>query len=315
MEFSAVSIPEAYVDGLWKLRIFGVQEGSRNGPMITIPEPVTLTIRNPKMRVLSDATRNANPFFHVMETVWMFAGRNNPTWLLQFNKRIGQYADKTEFGSIINGAYGYRWLVHWGPQISYLIQLLKEEPTTRQAVLNMWDPSLDLFQRHWKDRPCNTHIYFRIVNGALNMTVCNRSNDFVWGMMGANAVHMTYLHELVALATDNELGVYRVFTNNLHFYLNQYQNTKDLLDTLELDWVYPRATLPILAKGESWERFLLECKMFIDGKFDGISNKWLKGVAMPMYHSYLLRGQNFVKDIEADDWRECCRQWLARNRG
>lgn len=312
MEFDAQSIPEAYVEGLWKIRIFGVQEGSRNGPMITIPEPVTLTIYNPTMRVLSDATRNANPFFHVMETVWMFAGRQNPAWLLQFNKRIGQYADETDFGSVINGAYGYRWLQHWGPQIPYIIQLLKEEPTTRQAVLTMWDPHQDLFMRHWKDRPCNTHIYFRVVNGALNMTVSNRSNDFIWGMMGANAVHMTYLHEFMARATGIELGLYRVFTNNLHFYLNQYPNTKDLLETITLDWVYPAATFPILSEGEGWERFLLECKMFVDGKFDGITNQWLRGVALPMHDIYL---KKIDQKIVATDWKKCCDEWLVRNRG
>lgn len=311
MEFEAHSIPEAYIEGLWKLRILGSQEGSRNGPMITIPEPVMLTIYNPKMRVLSDATRNANPFFHVMETVWMFAGKHNPSWLLQFNKRIAQYADDTDLGSVINGAYGYRWFTHWGPQVQYVIQLLKEEPTTRQAMITMWDPATDLFQRWWKDRPCNTHIYFRVVDGKLNMTICNRSNDFVWGMMGANAVHMTYLHEFVALASGYDLGLYRVFTNNLHFYLNQYPNTKDLLNTIELDWVYPAAHFPILAEGEDYHHFLADCKKFVNGNFQDIHSPWLLKVALPMHNIYLRKvGQH----IEADDWRKNCNQWLARNR-
>lgn len=314
MEFEAVSVPEAYVEGLWKLRILGSQEGSRNGPLITIPEPVMLTIYNPKRRVLSDATRNANPFFHVMETVWMFAGKHNPSWLLQFNKRIGQYADETEFGLVINGAYGYRWLTHWGPQIPYIIELLKEEPTTRQAVLTMWDPTTDLFQRWWADRPCNTHIYFRVVDGKLNMTICNRSNDFVWGMMGANAVHMTYLHEFVALASGYDLGLYRVFTNNLHFYLNQYPNTNDLLNTIELDWVYPAAHFPILAEGENYHQFFTDCRRFVNGDFEEIRSPWLLKVALPMHETYLNREEDFTNSIAADDWKKNCIQWLARNR-
>jgi len=230
-----------------------------------------------------------------------------------------QYTDKTPLGTILNGAYGYRWMRHWGPQIPYLIKLLKEEPTTRQAVLTMWDPTTDLFQRNWRDRPCNTHIYFRVVNGALNMTICNRSNDFVWGMMGANAVHMTYLHEFMALATGHKLGLYRVFTNNLHFYLNQYRYTNDLLETTTLDWVYPTDTFPILSEGEDWNRFLLECSMFVNGEFGSITSKWLQGVALPMYRSYLgkeIPGDNGPsEEIVAADWRECCRQWLVQNRG
>lgn len=315
MEFSSQSIPEAYVEALWKIKVFGELLPSRNGPVFTIPEPVTLTIRQPTMRVLSDATRNANPFFHVMETVWMFAGDNRVVWLEQFNKKIAKYADEDELGTrIINGAYGHRWLQRWGPQVQYIVQLLKEEPTTRQAVLTMWDPTEDLFHRHWNDRPCNTHIYFRVHDGALNMTVCNRSNDLIWGMLGANAVHMTYLHELVAQAVKLPLGVYRVFTNNLHFYLNQYPNTQDLYDTVTLDWVYPAYTYPILWEGEDLTEFLRDCRRFVNGNFNDIKSKWLLGVAKPMYDVYIARQHGRVDDILADDWRRNCTEWLARNR-
>ena len=63
----------------------------------------------------------------------------------------------------------------------------------------MWDAKQDLSHRNEsKDLPCNTHVYFSIREGFLDMTVCNRSNDLIWGCCGANAVHMSFLQEYVA---------------------------------------------------------------------------------------------------------------------
>ena len=78
----------------------------------------------------------------------------------------------------------------------------------------MWDGSCDL-DTHHNDLPCNTHIYFRVVDGKLNMTVCNRSNDVIWGMTGANAVHMTMLQELIAAEADIPIGSYLVSSRSV----------------------------------------------------------------------------------------------------
>jgi hypothetical protein len=50
--------------------------------------------------------RDANPFFHVMETLWMLAGRNDLPWLVRFNKRFASYSD--DGGNTQPGAYGYQ---------------------------------------------------------------------------------------------------------------------------------------------------------------------------------------------------------------
>lgn len=313
MELKYKTFPEAYTEGLWQLKISGELENTRNGPVITIPEPVLLTILRPDCRVITCHTRNANPFFHVMETVWMFAGFKTVGWISQFNKRMQEFSDEDDLGSrVINGAYGHRWTVQWNNQIIEIIKRLREDPTTRQLVLTMWDPMIDLYQRHWKDRPCNTHIYFRVKHGTLNMTVCNRSNDYIWGMMGANAVHLTYLQEFIARAADLELGTYTVMTNNLHFYLNQYRNTDDLINTVSVDTVYPCQRYPILQKDEDWTGFFHQCRDFVRGNFQNVKNQWLLKVALPMYKVYLEYATPQL--IEAEDWRIASTRWLQRNR-
>ena len=322
MEFKYIDFPSAYGDMLFRFKVFGEKQDTRNGPALVFPSPVLLTIYQPTQRVISDPNRNANPFFHVMETVWMLAGRMNPQWLYRFNKRMAEFADRGPLDSpVIWGAYGYRWLTHWGDQVSKVIDILKKDPNSRQAVLTMWDPHLDLGTNH-KDRPCNTHIYFRKEGPSLTMTVCNRSNDFVWGMMGANAVHLTYLHETIATSVGMSVGTYRVFTNNLHFYTELYPNTDQIWESADMTYsVYDRGVFdeappcrpePILAPNETFRQLSQDCRCFLRGAFEMINNKWLLSTALPMYLVYTENAS--PETIKAEDWKEASKQWLQRNR-
>lgn len=95
-----------------------------------------------------------------------------------------------------------------------------------------------------KDVCCNLSVMFSIrsslnTNGAdhqydvsrgvdkevrwLDMTITNRSNDLIWGMLGANYVHFTILQEYMAAKLGVEVGVYNHFTNNAHVYLNNWK--------------------------------------------------------------------------------------------
>lgn len=312
MEFKYQTFPEAYTDLVYLIQRLGKIEHTRNGPAYVFQEPVVLRIADPRSRVVSDPVRDANPFFHVMETVWMLAGYQSIDWLQQFNKNIAQYADD---GRIL-GAYGDRWFRHFGNQVGKIAKMLRDEPTTRQAVLQMWDPHADLGTDH-KDRPCNTNIYFRCVNDALDMTICNRSNDLVWGMFGANCVHMSYLHELIATAVDQKVGRYTVFSNNLHFYLDLYPNGKEILSQGDvLHSVYPEYRQPILFGDEHWFGLTQEAKKFISGK--EVTYSWLKGTAEPMRDAYFARtyegGMAHLRLVQSDDWRINGEQWMERHR-
>ena len=97
----------------------------------------------------------------------------------------------------------------------------------RRAVLEMWDAEGELrMANSCKDHPCNTHIYFNVRDNILDMTVCNRSNDMIWGALGANAVHMSILQEYIASHIGARVGIYTQFSNNLHAYT-------EVLKTLE----------------------------------------------------------------------------------
>jgi len=55
----------------------------------------------------------------------------------------------------------------------------------------------------------------------LNMTVFNRSNDMVYGALGANVVHFSVLQEYMAACIGVEVGTYYQVSSNMHVYLDE----------------------------------------------------------------------------------------------
>jgi thymidylate synthase len=317
INITAKSAPEAYYEGLYIMKAFGQEEPSRLGRVKVMPEPTLLTLENPRQRVIFNRQRNCNPFFHVMEFVWMMTGSRDVLWISKFNKQMLEYANSLK----VHGAYGYRWRKHSGDQIARVIKLLQNEPETRRAVLAMWDASCDL-NEGFADYPCNTHIYFRNAGGKLDMTVCNRSNDLIWGMFGANIVHMTYLHELIAHCSELGLGKYRVFTNNLHIY-EQHWPLMDVIaapyENLQQGQVESH---PLLQGDESYEELINDCKMLVNAEEDiAFDTRWVQYVAYPMLRAYMERlnrkgdGLQWISLIEADDWKLNCQEWVAAKSG
>lgn len=310
---SGVSAPRLFRESLFKMRIYADPEDSRNGPVYTIDQPVVFHLWNPLKRVLTDPNRNANPFFHVMEFVWMMAGSHDVEWIARFNKNMRSFSDD---GKTINGAYGYRWRKHFTiDQIAEVIDLLRKDTSTRRAVLEMWDPDCDLAYIQSKDVPCNTHIYFRVVNRCLNMTVCNRSNDLIWGAMGANLVHMTFLQELIADAIGIPVGEYLVFTNNLHIYEsvpNFDYYFGGVYDDRDIYAGEATTHVPLLQGSETYQHFTTDCEKFLDGHRTDFNTHWMNHVATPVYDSWLSRSSMDLETIEDDAWRIACTEWVAR---
>ncbi len=317
-----INVPNIYTEALIALDVEGQSEVTRNGKALVFQDPVYLTILNPTERVLFDPIRDCNPFFHVMEFVWMMAGSKDVRWIEKFNSKYRSYADRGTH--VVHGAYGYRWRDHFGSmqaidQILEVIRALKKDRTTRRAVLGMWDPTFDL--EFHEDVPCNTHIYFRYSDQrGLCMTVCNRSNDIIWGMLGANVVHMTYLHELVAHGAGLPIGEYRVFSNNAHVYqdlerYDQIRATRAPVDTYTEMGIRP---YPLMQKHELVEDFLEECAVFVhQPSVKDFRNNWLTNVAVPMRGAYLNKEDRdeWINYIKAEDWKRNCQDWVARRKG
>lgn len=315
MELRARNVNHAFKDAWWRLRTEGVREDSRNGPVMVAPGPVLTEYTHPTERVLFNPTRDANGVFHLMESIWMLAGENDVRWLTQFSKNIATYAEDNHE---VHGAYGHRWRRHFGvDQIDRIVRLLKKDPNSRQAVLQMWEPMGDLLGQ-WKDRPCNTAVYFDCRGGVLNMTVTCRSNDILWGAYGANAVHFSVLQEVVAAGVGVPVGVYRQFSNNWHAYL-QNEQVQHFLNNppCEVHDAYEQGqcvAFPLIQPWETHVDFITDCEAFVH---DGHKYRtaFMQLVAAPLRYAYLARkaGQPWRPDTIADcDWKLAFQQWTER---
>lgn len=339
----ARNINDAFIQGMRLLTQEGVLQDSRAGKVLVMDTPVTTVYKNPTERVLFHVGRDANPFFHLMEALWMLAGRNDATWLDQFVRDFS--ARFAEEGGALHGAYGFRWRRHFDvegggreslpDQLETIVRLLKENPDDRRIVLQMWDPVADLDVRK-KDIPCNTQAYFR-VRGAradrwpdgvtitaerrvLDMTVCCRSNDAVWGAYGANAVHFSVLQEYIAARVGVLVGTYAQMSNNFHVYT-------DVLKRIDL-WrgggdLYKgetsanvRAT-PLINDPEAFDSDL---RQFMSGAVVEYKNEFFPSVAYPMQRAYGLwrdrqysAAQKMLFEMPPlCDWRVAAGAWFAR---
>lgn len=209
----------------------GIERDSRNGKVL-FGGPVTTVYGRPLERVIFWRERDANPFFHLYESLWMLAGRNDVAPLERYVKRSTDYSDD---GKILHGAYGFRWRKWFGDphdgaidQLPIIAETLRANPDDRRCVLAMWDADVDL-GRQGRDLPCNTIATFqRGINGELNLTVFCRSNDIVWGAYGANAVQFGTLLEYMALWIGCPVGTYEQISVNWHGYLSTLDQVKGI---------------------------------------------------------------------------------------
>lgn len=335
MEIRVTNVNQALSEGLWWLKVHGVREESRNGTVLVCQEPVMTIYERPAERVLFSPLRDANPFFHLMEALWMLAGREDVAWPAQFAKQILQYSDD---GNIMHGAYGKRWRSSFGfDQLKILVEELRKNPESRRCVLQMWDATPpddespwgrdDLFKamKGGKDVPCNTHIYFDARGGKLNMTVLCRSNDIWWGAYGANAVHFSILQEYMAFAVGVPVGLYRQFSNNFHLYTSVVAEDRlsefaadakdnDLYKGWYKDAVEPT---PIISTSiEAWDHDLQKFMLDPLGDLE-YTDPFFTSVAVPMYAAWHTRknggvGLPAALAIEALDWQRACCDWITR---
>jgi len=320
----ATNVNVAFEEALWRLKTLEPEpEESRNGPVLMFPGPLVTTLTRPRERVMFWDRRDANPFFHLMESLWMLNGRNDVAFPAHFVKRFREFSDD---GAYLHGAYGYRWRRHFGfDQIWTAIKMLQGTPGTRRVAIQMWDSRKDLGYIS-NDIPCNLIAVVDTRGGELNMYVSNRSNDIVWGLYGANAVHFSMLQEFLASALNLPVGTLTTFSVNAHLYTGLGKAMKMLGSPLKDDR-YAHLGLrpyPIMAKHgdddytQRWEKQLDEF-LRRPGKTLDYEEPFFSEVAEPMWRSWeawkrkdMFMAEHWAWAIEAGDWRTATVEWLER---
>jgi thymidylate synthase len=334
---------QALPEALRQLQNYGITRESRNGTVLMFDAPCAIVVRKPLERVVFWAERDANPFFHLLEAMWMLAGRNDVAYPASIVSTMARFSDD---GNTFNGAYGHRWRRWFGrDQLMCIAHALKNNPDDRRQVLSMWDGrhDPDMAEKGSKDVPCNTHVYFsRNRSGDLDMTVCNRSNDLIWGALGANTVHFSVMQEFVAALIGCKVGSYTQFSNNMHLYVDLHKELIDsLVDKTQMQYLdrspsgWPKYALEDPYENQSVKMmplingdpmvFLRDLEMILESsRVIGIQDKFLRRVAVPVQNAInMYKGIDppdryrlarlCLNDIEPNnDWRVACEQWIDR---
>lgn len=325
------NVHQALPEGAWQMTLHGELDTSRNGAVKVLPGPCVTTYREPRERVEFHDERDSNPFFHLMESLWMLAGCCDVGFVKRYSSNIAQFSDD---GLIFNGAYGYRWR-HWFDvdQLHEISTNLKDNPSCRRQVLAMWDGHEDLSHKYSKDIPCNLSAVFQLdAEGLLDMTVFNRSNDLIWGAYGANAVHFSVLHEYMAEWIGRPIGRYHQVSANTHVYehhfgmLNLLANKVAMPPSRRTDpYSGGHVTYqPLILQGETIEDFDRDVSLMMANETYLTKTNFFQTVVLPMVMAY-----NEFKDRmnperhedalsylvampSSNDWRVACTRWLQR---
>lgn len=318
------------------LKYDGVERQSRFGPVLMSPSPVTTVYAKPTERVVFWPERDANPFFHFYESLWMLGGRDDIASLTRFVARMKDFSDD---GVTHYGAYGRRWRVgmpaaleddpQHQDQLIGIASTLHNNPDDRRQVLQMWDARSDL-GHHGVDVPCNVTATFQVnAAGELCMSVFNRSNDIIWGCYGANAVHFSYLLEYVACRAGLKVGTYHQISINWHGYRKTFDPLLEAMKPLgiqpcpyELDQVRP---YPLMQDNADIWDFELQRFLKSNGRapIAQFSDPFFQHVALPIVQAHDAYKDGTEENryeaalgilglCHASDWRKACEEWIRR---
>lgn len=167
-------------------------------------------IRNPIDNIITTEFRKFNHDYAEYEWQWYLSGNNNANEISKRAKIWLNHMD--EHGNVMSN-YGWQWKRF--NQLDNIINKLREDNFTRQAVISIYDGK-EISQYNY-DTPCTNSIHFQIIHNKLCMTVNMRSNDLWFGFCN-DQYCFSKLQELVAKELNLELGWYYHFASNLHLY-------------------------------------------------------------------------------------------------
>lgn len=171
-------------------------------------------IKNPIQNEILTEWRKWSYNYALDEWAWYLSGDRSVS---EIKKKAKIWDTMHKGDDIVNSNYGYQW--QRNGQLDYVINELIRNPSSRRAVLSIYDGKEH--KEYEKDTPCTLNIILDIDNGVLNMTVLMRSNDLWYGFCN-DQFCFSNLQIHIANVLGIEIGWYYHFAHNLHLY------TKDL---------------------------------------------------------------------------------------
>lgn len=213
-----------------------------------------LVIQDPTNVLLTGIGRRLNTRLAALESLQVIGGFIDPQLMVKAAPGTEQFMDHGAF----LGAYGPRIRA----QLPKVVQRLRDDPHTRQAVLTIWDPLPDLHVDGIKDYPCTVFLQFLIRDDKLVMHTSMRSNDLWWGV-SYDVPMFTALQLTIANVLGIEPGPYHHHAVSMHVYKRDFEAIAGL---------HPPTGTPITLLGVNGldiEETMRRARRIATGEFDG----------------------------------------------
>ena len=169
--------------------------------------------------------RNWSYTYAEAEWQWYLSGDRN---IAKLGKLYGKvpaiWKRMADCDGDVNSNYGWQW--ERASQLDIVIQMLKDNPDTRQAAVSIYDGKE--IKDYSYDTPCTYAVQFTVLDGKLNMSVVMRSNDLWYGFCN-DQYQFSNLQMLVAKETGYKMGTYYHFAHNLHLYNDKLPEQKEMM--------------------------------------------------------------------------------------
>lgn len=161
--------------------------------------------------------------FMAAEAYWITSGSPLVEDISPYNKHIANFSDD---GYIFNGAYGPAFI----SQLNHVVNSLKEDSNSRQAVITIWHPN----PISSKDHKCTVSLIFNVRFNRIYTTVLMRSNDLQLGrpydMFNFTVMTLKVLTELNRNKVyPVELGTCTLHAVSAHVYEPWYEKSQRML--------------------------------------------------------------------------------------
>lgn len=177
-----------------------------------------IELSDARMNIVGSPSRKLNYHFMVAEALWILLGQNDVRTVATFNSKIAEYSDD---GVTFAGAYGPKVI----EQLSYVVDTLRVDPDSRQAVINIWRER----PRAARDIPCTLSLQFLVREEELHLVTTMRSND-AWRGLPYDLFTFTTIQHYVAAALELPVGRYVHNVGSLHLYEADVEAARAVVD-------------------------------------------------------------------------------------
>jgi len=176
-------------------------------------------IHNPHDNIITTAFRKFKLDYAEYEWNWYLKQDRNAN---EISKKAKIWLQHMDENGNVNSNYGWQW--NRNNQLNKIIDKLKKDKFSRQAVLSIYDAK-EIDQYNF-DTPCTNSIHFQIINDKLCMTVNMRSNDLWYGFCN-DQYCFSKLQKMISDQLEIKTGWYYHFVSNLHLYNKHLKQLKN----------------------------------------------------------------------------------------